>query len=373
MHLRADLHIHSPFALAVSRHMLPEQLLASSTIKGIQIIGTGDGLHPTWRSLWDEHLVNPQGVCVIPTAEVEGLHRIHHLILMEDFDQCAALYDLLKPYSSNIDRNGRPQVKLEGEAIAAHVHAVGGMIGPAHAFTPWTSLYATYDHVRDCYGSEPIDLLELGLSADSSYGAGISELHQVPFLSNSDAHSPQTNKFGREFNLLNLTEPTPRAVLAAIRENRILMNAGFFPEEGKYNRTACIECLHQYTLDEAIAHQWRCPVDGARIKKGVADRAHELTDTLPSPRPPYLHLIPLSEIIQRVLGTASPSAKKVQRLYTEYISRFGDEITVLIETPEPEISEINPAVGAAVQALRDGRVDLHPGGGGSYGSFSFMQ
>jgi uncharacterized protein (TIGR00375 family) len=373
MRLYADLHIHSPFALAVSKHMLPEQLLVSAQIKGIRIIGTGDGLHPGWRRLWREHLVNQEEICVVPTAEVEGLHRIHHLILMEDDDQCAALHDLLKPFSTNIDRNGRPHVRLDGEEIAAHVHAVGGMIGPAHAFTPWTSIYATYDHIRDCYGDEPIDLLELGLSADSSYGAGISELDAVPFISNSDAHSPQTNKFGREFNLLDQTDLTPRGVFSALKERRVLMNAGFFPEEGKYNRTACVGGLHQYTLEEAIAYKWRCPVDGARIKKGVADRARELTDGPPSSRPPYLHLIPLSEIIQRVLGTASPSAKKVQQVYNEYIAQFGNEIAVLIEASESEICAIHPLIGAAVQALRDGRVELHPGGGGSYGSFSFIQ
>ena len=66
------------------------------------------------------------------------------------------------------------------------------MIGPAHAFTPWTAMYAYFDRVADCYGSQSIDFLELGLSADSSYGAAIPDLHNVPFLSNSDAHSPQT-------------------------------------------------------------------------------------------------------------------------------------------------------------------------------------
>ena len=54
------------------------------------------------------------------------------------------------------------------------------------------------------------------------------------------------------------------------------MNAGFFPEEGKYNRTACVRCFTQYPLEEAVRHGWRCPADGGIIKKGVSDRAKEL-------------------------------------------------------------------------------------------------
>ena len=133
--------------------------------------------------------------------------------------------------------NGRPHVSLSGETIAERVHDVGALIGPAHAFTPWTALFAYHDSVAGCYGSEPIDLLELGLSADSSYGAGIPDLSHVPFLSNSDAHSPQPEKIGREFNRIQINGSlSVRGVLDCIRAGAITMNAGFFPEEGKYNR-----------------------------------------------------------------------------------------------------------------------------------------
>ncbi len=130
-----------------------------------------------------------------------------------------------------------------------------------------------FGRVTDCYGSEPIDFLELGLSADSSYGAAIPELYTIPFLTNSDAHSPYPDKLGREFNRIRLNHRSVKGVLTAIKEGAIAMNAGFFPEEGKYNRTACTRCFTQYSLNEANRCNWRCPADGGIIKKGVSDRA----------------------------------------------------------------------------------------------------
>ena len=136
-------------------------------------------------------------------------------------------------------------------------------------------MYAYFDSVPACYGSAKIDFLELGLSADSSYGAAIPDLYDIPFLTNSDAHSPYPDKLGREFNRLRIRSPTAKDVLAAIRTGAVEMNAGFFPEEGKYNRTACTRCYSSIRLKDAIRHQWRCPADGGIIKKGVSDRAKE--------------------------------------------------------------------------------------------------
>jgi PHP family Zn ribbon phosphoesterase len=116
---------------------------------------------------------------------------------------------------------------------------------------------------------------------------------------------------------------------------------------------------------------WRCPDDGGRLKKGVSDRAKELSDGPLEPRPPYLHLIPLLEIIQRVLGTSSPNTKRCTALYTHLLETFGDEIRILVDVPVAELEELNEGVGDAVGKLRTGRVQLFPGGGGRYGRFSF--
>ncbi len=373
MHDNADLHIHSLFSMATSAAMTPSALIDACVRKGISVLGSGDALNATWRRMWQDHLENDAGVLVVPTLEVEGKGRVHYLAIMEDFEACEALAGVLSPHARDIERAGRPHVDLGGEAIAGAVHDHGGLIGPAHAFTPWTGMYAAFDSIRDCFGDEPMDFLELGLSADSTYGAGIAELEGIPFLSNSDAHSASPLKLGREFNRLRPGPRTVGSVMDRIRNGAITMNAGFFPEEGKYNRTACTRCFAQYSLEEAKAHRWRCPVDAGRIKKGVADRAQELAAAhAPLPRPPYLHLIPLGEIIQRCLGTASPATKKCRQVYDTLTASLGPEIDILIDLPVADIAGIDARVASAVDALRKGEVILHPGGGGRYGSFSIL-
>jgi uncharacterized protein (TIGR00375 family) len=338
--------------------------------KGITVIGTGDILHPTWREMFETTTV-PESMVVVPTTEVEGSDRVHHLILLPDYGAAEELAEAFSPHSKNISKNGRPQVRLSGERIATEVHDAGGMIGPAHAFTPWTSIYASHDSVASCYGDEPIDLLELGLSADSTYGSRIADLVDIPFLTNSDAHSPDPAKLGREFTRIKVKTKNPdtNTILNAIKKGDIIMNAGFFPEEGKYNRTACTRCFAMYSRTDAEKYKWKCPEDKGRIKKGVFDRAEELSNGPESERPEYLHIIPLAEIIQRTLGTCSATTKKCSELYNETLSRFGDEISILTRIPVQDIKAFHQELGDAIAAFREGRIILHPGGGGKYGSF----
>ena len=371
MLVNADLHIHSPYSIAVSRFMQPEQLLAGCRTKCIQVLGTGDALQPVWQNGWEPYLENEVGIVIVPQCEIEDIIRVHHVILAEDLAQFSQLRDMLEGKCKSFETSGRPHVYLSGEEIAVLAHEVGALVGPAHAFTPWTAMYAYFDSVTACYGNEKIDFLEIGLSADSSYGAAIPDLYGVPFLTNSDAHSPYPDKLGREFNRLKIQTRTAKDVLACIRKGTIEMNAGFFPDEGKYNRTACTRCYTQYSLDEAVGHSWRCPADGGIIKKGVSDRAKELSGGREvRPRPPYVHVLPLGQIIQTMEGASSPNTKKCKTIYASFIAAFGNEIAVLLDVPVADIRAIHPKVAEAISALRSGTVILHPGGGGKYGTFS---
>ncbi|HMK16124.1 MAG TPA: endonuclease Q family protein, partial [Methanomicrobiales archaeon] len=144
MHLDADLHLHSRFSIASSRTMIPASILAGCRRKGISAIASGDALHGGWREMWTG-APGEGGVLVIPEAEVEDQDRVHHLILAESFGIFEDLARRLSPPAPSIDTMGRPHVRLSGEQIARETHEAGGLIGPAHAFTPWTSLYASFD------------------------------------------------------------------------------------------------------------------------------------------------------------------------------------------------------------------------------------
>jgi uncharacterized protein (TIGR00375 family) len=370
MQVNADLHLHSRFSMATSQGMVPGNLIDACVTKGISVLGSGDALHAGWQKLWEEHLDNDAGVLVIPSSEVEDEDRVHHLILMPNFEGFSELRSMFIPFSRDIINGGRPHVRLQGSRIAEMVHQLGGMIGPAHAFTPWTSVFAYFNHVDECYSGESVDFLELGLSADNSYGAAIPELYEVPFITNSDAHSPDPAKFGREFTRLSVNSCTVKGVLSAIKAGNIDMNVGFFPEEGKYNRTACTRCYEQYTIEQAGEFRWRCPKDRGLIKKGVRDRARELSTGTPLKRPPYLHMIPLGEIIRKTLNVSSTNTKKCLMMYSQLISIFKNEIAILTITPIPDIREVDTGVADAIDALRNNRISLQPGGGGRFGTFT---
>ncbi|HDD67540.1 MAG TPA: phosphotransferase, partial [Candidatus Thorarchaeota archaeon] len=44
----ADLHIHSPYSIGVSKRMTVPNIAAGAVRKGIAIVGTGDATQPDW-------------------------------------------------------------------------------------------------------------------------------------------------------------------------------------------------------------------------------------------------------------------------------------------------------------------------------------
>lgn len=404
--INADLHIHSHYSAATSPRMDLPTLAAEALRKGIELLGTGDCLHPKWlqeiRELEERDGVFYFGLedrdrdggrrdkttNFVLTVEVEDTRRVHHLLIVPSISKAEELYESFSAYSSNIDSDGRPSLQLSGAEIAEHARDAEALIGPCHAFTPWTALYAYHDSLKECYDDLAgyISFVELGLSADSSYADRIEELRELTFLTNSDAHSPYPIRLAREFNRFQVEGINFDELKAAIKRERgrmPVLNVGFPPQEGKYNESACIRCYRHYTLNDAITRRWRCECRGL-IKKGVVDRVNELADcddAQPAHRPPYLHLIPLAEIIALAVRK-SPASKTVQKIWESLLTltEFGTEITVLIgaEASTSIDDALNPAkfglepddckrVVAAIRAFRAGEIRILPGGGGKYG------
>ncbi len=374
----ADLHIHSRFSKAVSKFMDFRNISEGAKVKGLGIVGTGDILNPRWEkelldfsSRVDDGTYEVSGIRFILTSEVEDSRRVHHLLIFPSIAQVHGMREALRRYSDNIDTEGRPKVKLSASEIAGLANDLDVLIGPAHAFTPWTSLYKEYNSLKEAYGDARIDFIELGLSADSGMADMIRAHHRLPYLSNSDAHSPHPHRLGREFNRLRVEEATFEELRKCIKRRagrRIVLNAGLDPRLGKYYSTACSRCYRRYTLEEAERLGWKCPVCGGRIKKGVKDRILELSDTRsrPEDRPPYIGLAPLAEIISLVTGRGV-NTKSVMRLYTKFVHEFGSEIHALIDEPVEELSRIDRRVASVISDMRAGRIKVIPGGGGRYG------
>jgi len=358
--------------------MTVPNLAENAKFKGLDMVGTGDILNPKWEGeVLDscervaDGTYERSGVRFLLTTEVEDSRRVHHLLIFPDIESVRGVREVFRKHSPEVDTEGRPHLPLSAAEIAEIAHDHGVLVGPAHAFTPWTSLYKEYDGLDEAYGGIKVDFLELGLSADSGMADRIKAHHKLTYLSNSDAHSPLPHRLGREFNRFDVSDATFEEVRKAIlgRAGRgIVLNAGLDPRLGKYHMTACSRCYAKYALVEAASLRWRCPKCGGRIKKGVRDRILELADTEEKPphRPPYLRLAPLAEVISMVVGKGV-TTKSVRVVWERFLGEFGSEIAVLVDVPVDELARVDSDVARAVWAYREGKLVVIPGGGGKYG------
>jgi len=185
------------------------------------------------------------------------------------------------------------------------------MIIPAHAWTPWFSLFGSmsgFDKVEDCFEKQTdrIFAIETGLSSDPAMNWRLSCLDRFTLISNSDSHSPA--KIGREANVFNceLDYKTIRDVLKTKDKKRFLYTIEFFPEEGKYHYDGHRLCGIVMSPQETRQNNNICPKCRRPLTIGVMNRVCQLADRpegfVPQDAIPYKSLVPLSEIIAEAKG-----------------------------------------------------------------------
>ncbi|MEO3944439.1 endonuclease Q family protein [Gorillibacterium sp. CAU 1737] len=290
-----------------------------------------------------------------------GTGPAHLLAYLPGLSEMERLTAWLKPRMTNVTLSTQ-KLKAPARALQAEVLALGGILIPAHVFTPHKGLYGSCtDHLATLLDPDGVAAIELGLSADTSMGERIAELDRYPFLSNSDAHS--LPKIGREYNRLRVEEMSFREVVMALqgREGRAVTgNYGLNPRLGKYHRTYCEACSS--IVDESEQAVERCLYCGStRIVRGVFDRIEARADRAEgqalTERPPYIHQAPLEFIPG--LGP---------KLLAKLLDRFGTEMNILHRTSAAELTEAaGDKVASAILASREGRLVVSSGGGGRYG------
>ncbi len=383
--VNTDLHVHGLYSMAVSKQMLPKTIGEQAPLKGLHLVGTGDILNSKWIQLVKEQLKPVEGKGIwehengtkfILQTEIECANRVHHIILFPNLSSVEEVREKFKSKCKNLDSDGRPKIWLKGEEIAEICLNAGCLVGPAHAFTPYFGMYAKFDSYKDCYGKrwKDIHFLELGLSADTNMADRISELHNLTFLSNSDAHSPWPNKMGREFTTFLMKEISFEELSMALKREKgrkAVLNVGFNPLEGKYHKTRCVGCLTFFEPKEAAGFNWKCPNCKKSIKKGADSRISELAgvglNIHPDHRPEYKYVVPLSEITGLAMGIKNTWSQRVQQEWKKFIDKFGNEIRVLLRANYEKMEEINPKIAEYVQYFREGKINYVPGGGGVYG------
>jgi uncharacterized protein (TIGR00375 family) len=384
-HFNVDLHLHSRFSIGASRTLDLQHLSEAAHIKGIDILGTGDCLHGAWLEELETTLEKSgdgyeyAGVAYIIQAEVETTvkGRVHHLILFPSLSSAHALRETLLEGGYSKLTTGRPQLKLPPEELVGLVREVGALVGPSHAFTPWTSMYAVYDSLRDCYGGngKRIAFVELGLSADTQMASKIAELDSCTFVSFSDAHSARFDKLGREMTRFSLSRPSFREIDRALRGvngRNVVLNVGLDPREGKYHLTGCRRCKEAYELKDVIVNGKvlkTCPACGGPLKIGVKDRiqllARKNSNISTVRRPPYVHVVPLLEILRAMKRSHYLNVKKV---YEALINRFENEIAILIDAPLSSVRQECPPLADVLARFREDDIDFEfVGRGGWYG------
>ncbi len=399
----ADLHIHSRFSRATSRSLDAPQLALWAAKKGISVVGTGDITHPAWLSELRECLVDAEeglyrlrpdlerallhdlpAACRRPTrfmlsGEISCIYKkdgktrkLHHLVLLPDFEAAAALNKRLDRIG-NITSDGRPILGLDSRDLLEIVLETNerAFFIPAHIWTPWFSLFGSksgFDTLEDCFEdlSPHIHALETGLSSDPPMNRRLSALDKYILVSNSDAHS--ATKLGREANLFE-TDPAYEPMIRAMTDGTGFVGTlEFFPEEGKYHLDGHRKCKVRLEPWETRESEGLCPVCGAPVTVGVLNRVEELADREePALQRPFHSLIPLTEVLSELLSCGS-GTKKVAAAYEALLADLGPELDILMSIP-PERIEVSggPLLGRAVERMRANRVIRLGGYDGEYG------
>jgi len=258
-------------------------------------------------------------------------------------------------------RLSTPRVRARARELQRELAARGGILVPAHVFTPHRGLLGcSADRLEERLGPDGVAAVELGLSADADMAGRLSQLDRYPYLTNSDAHS--TGTIGRECNELVVAEPTFAETLKALRGEdgrRIAANYGLHPALGKYHTTFCPDCRKQ--LPDSAREASVCPLcGGTRLVRGVAERAEMLADRdrpgHPPHRPPYRRQVPLA-----FMPGVGP--KTLEKLLAR-----ATEMDILHRLPPETLREIaGETLADLILRAREGRLAIAPGGGGTYG------
>ncbi|MEM7820634.1 MAG: endonuclease Q family protein [Candidatus Aenigmatarchaeota archaeon] len=397
MKIVADLHIHSHFSRATSKDMNIANLEKYGLMKGVNLIGCGDFTHPAWlaelksvlKPVDDSGFFNykDKNMLFALSAEISliysqdgKLRKIHNVLLAPSFEIVEQINEWLGKYG-NLSADGRPVFgKITCPELVEAMMQISKdiMVIPAHAWTPWFSLFGSmsgFDSIDDCFQDQikNIFAIETGLSSDPAMNWRLSQLDRFALVSNSDCHSYYPWRLGREANVFEI-KPTYTELVNAIKNKdpkRFLFTIETDPKYGKYHWDGHRFCNVVMSPKEALAHKNTCPVCGRQLTIGVEHRVEELADRpegfVPKGAIPFKSLLPLSELIGG-LYNMQPFSKKVFEIYSKLMKAFGNEFTVLLDVPEERLKAVvDEKIVTAIMRNRCGQIIVRPGYDGIYG------
>ncbi|HKZ45240.1 MAG TPA: endonuclease Q family protein, partial [archaeon] len=292
MRVICDFHLHSKYSRATSQQMNLEGLSRGAKQKGLDILGTGDFSHPTWLAELKEKLGGTEefglykykDIYFMLTTEVSTIFevdgkikKIHQIIHVPSFEIAGQINEMLAKYG-NLKIDGRPTLTAPAPELVEKIIEISNdvMITSAHAWTPWFSLFGSksgFDSVEDCYQDQTKNIfsLETGLSSDPAMNWRLSSLDKFTLVSNSDSHSPNPWRLGREANVFDLKKISYQEIVDAIRKKdreKFLFTVEVDPSYGKYHFTGHRDCGINLEPKKAIELKNICPRCGRTMTIG---------------------------------------------------------------------------------------------------------
>ena len=388
----ADLHVH----IGRSENGKPIKITAARSLnfaniakecadrKGINVVGIIDCASPyviediekflksgEAYELKDGGIIYKDKVCILLGSEVETSEKgrngkkgsAHNICFFPHLEDIKRFSNEMSNHIKNITLSTQ-RSNVSGYELIDIVEKYNGILIPAHIFTPFKSYYGNCtDRLEDIFKEkyDKIFAVELGLSSDTFLADTISELENKTFLTNSDAHS--LPKIAREYNKMQVEDISFKEIVKALKNEdgrKILANYGLDPKLGKYHRTYCDDCEKTIETKEPVE---RCPMcKGTNVTFGVFDRIELIKDKIntqsPKNRPPYIYQIPLGFI-------PGVGGKTIEKL----LNTFETEMNILHKLNQDDIEAVvGEKVAINIVKAREGKMEVHSGGGGNYGT-----
>jgi uncharacterized protein (TIGR00375 family) len=409
-----DLHIHSKYSRACSKDLELPKIAEVCSLRGIDIVATGDFTHPKWFQHIKNSLVeiDNSGVYKLNTSATFNsflnkkgnqirfiigtelscikkhkgkTRRIHVCVFAPNIEVAEKFNQRLEARGFNLRSDGRPILGLTVKELLKIMLEIDKrmIMIPAHVWTPWFGIFGSkggYDSLEEAFEelTPNIFAVETGLSSNPKMNWHCSMLDNIALISNSDAHSLE--KIGREANVLqflNEKEITYDNIFNIIKsrdKNKFLYTIEFFPEEGKYHYDGHRDCKFVCSPEETEKLKGLCPVCKKPLVIGVENRIRELSDRtekevekIKNNFIPYKSLVPLPEIIADAFG-CGVNTKKVIIEYNNLLKNLGKEFSILLEKDLLEIKKYSELIIVkAIERVRKGDIFIQPGYDGKFG------
>lgn len=394
MKIVADLHIHSHYSRATSKNMNLENIDKYGTLKGLNLIGTGDLTHPKWMKELKTNLKEISGtglykyksdnVSYMLTGEISLMYtqdgkgrRVHFVILAPNFDVAEQITEWLKT-KGRVDYDGRPIFGFDAIEFTENMMKISKdiMLIPAHILTPWFGILGDkggFDSIQECFKDQTknIHAVETGMSADPAMLWRVSSLDKFTPISNSDCHSYYPWRMGREANVFETKLSYKNIIDAIITRKGFTNTIEVNPAYGKYHWSGHRACNVFLNAKQSMKLKNICPVCKKQLTVGVENRIEELADREEGYEPknaiPFKTLLPLAELVAKIYNT-TVATKKVWEESNKLFREFKSELNILLDVPEDKLKLISgEKVAKLIIQNRNNELKVQPGYDGVYG------